>query len=199
MALQSSGTISLANVQSEFGGSNPISMSEYYRGGSEVPNVSINNSIPTSGAISLSNFYGGTNLLPFVSGTHYVSNGSATGSLTSAHGSWSLHNTVWDFQQSGYIWTFTVGSLGTGSLRFRSTADPDPAPRSNSGNDRSLRLYKNGSHVATADAVASNNAVMDRTFSTSGGDVWKLYMYNAMDWRDLGGFERITNIYVTGA
>lgn len=199
MALQSSGTISLANVQSEFGGSNPISISEYYRGGAEVPNVSINNSIPTSGAISLSNFYGGTNLLPFVSGTHYVSNGSATSSLTSGHGSWSLHNTVWDFGHSGYIWTFTVGSLGTGSLRFRSTADPDPAPRSNSGNDRELKLYKNGSHVATAGAVASNNAVFDATYSTTGGDVWRLYMNNAMDWRDLGGFERITNIYVTGA
>ena len=37
MALQGSGTITLAQVQSEFGGSNPISMSEYYRGGSYVP------------------------------------------------------------------------------------------------------------------------------------------------------------------
>lgn len=199
MALQSSGTISLANVQSEFGGSNPISISEYYRGGAEVPNVSINNSIPTSGAISLSNFYGGTNLLPYVSGTHYVSNGSATGSLTSAYGSWSLHNTVWDYQQSGYIWTFTVGSLATGSLRFRSTADPDPAPRNNSGNDRELKLYKNGSNVANVSNVASGNAVMDKTYSTTGGDVWKLYMNNSYDWRDLGGFERITNIYITGA
>ena len=37
MALQGSGAITLAQVQSEFGGSNPISMSEYYRGGSYVP------------------------------------------------------------------------------------------------------------------------------------------------------------------
>tara|TARA_B110000858_G_C17686095_1_gene419000 strand:+ start:65 stop:661 length:597 start_codon:yes stop_codon:yes gene_type:complete len=60
MALQTSGTISLANVQSEFGGSNPISINEYYRNGSNVPNSSANSSIPTSGTISLSNFYGGT-------------------------------------------------------------------------------------------------------------------------------------------
>lgn len=60
MALQTSGTISLANVQSEFGGSNPISINEYYRNGSNVSNSSANNSIPTSGTISLSNFYGGT-------------------------------------------------------------------------------------------------------------------------------------------
>ena len=37
MALHTSGAISLSQVQGEFGGSNPISMSEYYRGGSYVP------------------------------------------------------------------------------------------------------------------------------------------------------------------
>jgi len=37
MTLQTSGAISLSQVQSEFGGGNPISMSEYYRGGSYVP------------------------------------------------------------------------------------------------------------------------------------------------------------------
>lgn len=39
MALQSSGEISLAQVQSEFGGSNPIEMAEYYRNGSYVPST----------------------------------------------------------------------------------------------------------------------------------------------------------------
>lgn len=37
MTLQTSGAISLSQVQSEFGGANPISMSEYYRGGTYVP------------------------------------------------------------------------------------------------------------------------------------------------------------------
>lgn len=49
MALQTSGAISLANVQTEFGGSNPISISEYY---------GVDSGVPTSGTISLSNFYG---------------------------------------------------------------------------------------------------------------------------------------------
>jgi len=57
MALQSSGTISHDNIQTEFGGANPISLSEYYRGGTYVPNISQNNSIPTSGTISEANFY----------------------------------------------------------------------------------------------------------------------------------------------
>lgn len=199
MALQTSGTITLLDIQNEFGGSSPISLSEYYRGGSYVPNVSVNNNIPTSGAISLSNFYGGTNLLPYANGTDYVSNGSATSSLTSDYGSFTLHNTVWDFGVSGYIWTFTTGTLTTGSLRIRSTADPDPAPRSNSGNDRELKLYKNGTHILTVGAVADQNAVMDTTQTITGGDEFKLYMNNAMDWRDLGGFERIVNIYISGA
>ena len=39
MTLQTSGAISLSQVQSEFGGSNPIGMNEYYRGGSFVGTV----------------------------------------------------------------------------------------------------------------------------------------------------------------
>ena len=57
-ALQSSGAITLAQVQSEFGGSNPISMSEYYRGGSYVPSHGGTTGIPSSGQISMSQFYG---------------------------------------------------------------------------------------------------------------------------------------------
>lgn len=57
-ALQSSGAITLAQIQTEFGGSNPISMSEYYRGGSYVPSHSGTTGIPSSGQISMSQFYG---------------------------------------------------------------------------------------------------------------------------------------------
>ena len=39
MALQTSGAISLLNLQNEFGGSNPINISEYYRGGGRVPST----------------------------------------------------------------------------------------------------------------------------------------------------------------
>ena len=57
-ALQSSGAITLAQIQTEFGGSNPISMSEYYRGGSYVPSHGGTTGIPSSGQISMSQFYG---------------------------------------------------------------------------------------------------------------------------------------------
>ena len=39
MALQTSGSISISDLVSEFGGSAPHSLSEYYRGGSNVPST----------------------------------------------------------------------------------------------------------------------------------------------------------------
>lgn len=56
MALQGSGAISFSQIQSEFGGSNPISLSEYYRGGSYTSDN--NTSVPTSGTIQMDDFYG---------------------------------------------------------------------------------------------------------------------------------------------
>ena len=54
-----SGAISFSDVQTEFGGSNPISLSEYYRGGSNVPSVGAGTSgIPTSNTISADNLRG---------------------------------------------------------------------------------------------------------------------------------------------
>jgi hypothetical protein len=50
--------ISMTTIATEFGGTVPHSLSEYYRGGSLVPNVPSNNSIPTSGTIAMGDFYG---------------------------------------------------------------------------------------------------------------------------------------------
>lgn len=60
MVLQTTGPINLLNIQSEFGGTSPISISEYYRGSGLVPNGSLG--IPASGAISFANFYGARKL-----------------------------------------------------------------------------------------------------------------------------------------
>ena len=56
MALQSSGPISNA-LQGEFGGSNPISLSEYYSAATGVPS--------SGNPISLSDFYGKANTVTF--------------------------------------------------------------------------------------------------------------------------------------
>jgi len=63
MALPASGTLSISDIVGEFGGSAPHSLSEYYRGGGLVPDIAVNSSIPTSGTISISNFYGAQNAL----------------------------------------------------------------------------------------------------------------------------------------
>jgi hypothetical protein len=57
--MQSSGAISLLDLEGEFGGSGPISLSEYYRSLANYDRVVSGNniSVPQAGAISFSNFY----------------------------------------------------------------------------------------------------------------------------------------------
>ena len=69
MAIQPSGVIKLSEIQAEFGGSNPISMSEYYRGGSYVTDN--NTSVPTSGVIAISQFYNTTAEFLFTISSNY--------------------------------------------------------------------------------------------------------------------------------
>ena len=60
MAIPSSGVpISMDTLNTEFGGG--FALSSYYRGGSFVPSSPQNTAIPTSGTISLGNFYGSSN------------------------------------------------------------------------------------------------------------------------------------------
>jgi hypothetical protein len=88
MAIPSSGPVSLSQLQSEFGGSNPISMSEYYLLGSNIPyagvgyvNYSTGMSggyvagIPNQGDIPLSDYRGKMKALTY---TGYYSGGDTT-------------------------------------------------------------------------------------------------------------------------
>ena len=64
MAIPSAGSsLAFSAIQTEFGGSNPISLSEYYAGGYNVPSGTSGDagSIPSSGTIAVSQFYGSTN------------------------------------------------------------------------------------------------------------------------------------------
>jgi hypothetical protein len=55
--------ISLSTLNTEFGGG--FAINSYYRGGSFVPNSPQNNAIPTSGTISLGNFFGSSNRMVY--------------------------------------------------------------------------------------------------------------------------------------
>lgn len=60
MAIPSTGSISMGAIQTEFGGSNPIGLNEYYAGGAYVPSGTsgTNGAVPSSGTIAFSKFYG---------------------------------------------------------------------------------------------------------------------------------------------
>lgn len=58
MTLQTSGPISLSDIQAEFGGGPTDTLTSYYVGGPYVLTTDYAPNVPTSGPISLSNFYG---------------------------------------------------------------------------------------------------------------------------------------------
>ena len=110
MALQSSGPISLANIQTTFGGANPIGLNEYYLNGAYTTGSGATG-VPTSGQISLGSFYGkskvvsevvptavatnftGTYLNPFAGGnTNYEAISGASGTNTSRTGVSTFNN-----------------------------------------------------------------------------------------------------------
>jgi hypothetical protein len=56
--LKDSGSLALTEIQTIFGGLTPIALSEYYRNGAYVPDIPLNSTIPYSGTIKISDFYG---------------------------------------------------------------------------------------------------------------------------------------------
>lgn len=74
MPLPSSGPLSLNDIAGEFGGSAPHSLSEYYAGGGLVPSGTSGTygAVPSSGTISIQNFYGTSNATPL--GTYTTNN-----------------------------------------------------------------------------------------------------------------------------
>lgn len=85
MTLPSTGPLSIGNIQTEFGGSNPASLSEYYRNGPYT--TSNNTGVPTSGAISVSQFRGTVRAL--VVEYQLIGAGGAGG-----HGNWNSYATT---------------------------------------------------------------------------------------------------------
>lgn len=82
MALPSSGIIKMSDLATEFQDTVPYKLSDYYRGGSLVPNASVNSNVPTSGVVRLSNFYSATRRIAVTitissNSTNYTLNTSA--------------------------------------------------------------------------------------------------------------------------
>ena len=137
MATLPTSPISLNDIQNAFGGSNPIGLNEYYRGGSYVDAYQ-SSTIPTSGTISLDNFRGvstvslayytigdTTNGLTY--GAHTTSGGNAGGSLNNYYYSYTAvdgygrpYTASGVSGQNGGFWlsngTTKIAQVTTGSL-----------------------------------------------------------------------------------
>ena len=83
MVIKTSGTLSFSEIQAEFGGSHPISLSEYYKDGTQLGGECQDpNSIPNSGsAIRVFDFYGASRLRYF----------TATGGSITTSGDFKIH------------------------------------------------------------------------------------------------------------
>ncbi len=105
-------SLSFAEIQAEFGGSDGIGLNEYYRGGAYVPSDAVGypngvaTAIPTTGAISVANFYGSSKYQLYT--YNLASDGVATGlNLFNAASAAGLNNNV-----TASRWYITVNNAG---------------------------------------------------------------------------------------
>ena len=162
MTLPSSGTLSISSIAGEFGGSsNPESLSEFYRGGSRVPNTSGTSSIPTSGLIRISNFYGTSNVQPdIISGT--ISNQS--------YGSGKAVLIMCGIRPSTTVWQYNIS---TQSFAQTTTSEPTGGSWSDNlaeGSNVTINAYYTyGTAFIPRTRISSNNlsALVGKTRSTT--------------------------------
>lgn len=117
MALPTSGSLTLSQIATEFGGSTPHSLSEYYAGGGLVaPGTkgypgSVETPIPSSGTISIQNFYGASAAVIIGNGFNITLSGNT-----------SLQVATLTFLSTGSI-SRSGGATGTPSSWFTGTVD----------------------------------------------------------------------------
>ena len=152
MTLPSSGTITIAQIQAEFGGSSPASLSEYYRNGAYVPDTSSNSSIPTSGTITMANFYGGSGAT--TSGTFSAAN-FTTQSGVSRNGTYISNNLTLSVT-NGPITVSTSGA-GTPLIQKNSTGSYLSSLSFANGNTIRMKLTASDLYGTSRTSTASMN------------------------------------------
>ena len=114
MTLPASGPLTLADIQTEFGGTNPISLNEYYAGGAYVYAGASGTygAVPSSGQISVQNFYGTSAIPPLL-----VQNVFATTTYLGVSGSnVTINNGINLTGNGGLIWTKGTNAGNPNSL-----------------------------------------------------------------------------------
>lgn len=130
MPLPSSGDIALTAVAGEFGVSGSYSMKSFYRGGGNVPDSPANSGVPTSGAISLTDFYsassGGTDVTPNAINWGNVSGDISGSNSNQTFGGIDTNITVsWSYSGTGSVTVLGVVNNGSGAGSPVSIANGD--------------------------------------------------------------------------
>lgn len=122
MTLQTSGPIKFSELQTEFGGVNPISMSEYYAGGANVPSSTsgVNGAVPASGAIAMSKFYGTSDVVFSPDGGLSAGSPAALGDLSTYPGTALV--TISCNQAAVWTWTRSGSTEGGASIASGGTS-----------------------------------------------------------------------------
>ena len=118
MALQSSGTIKISELANEFNDGTPNSLSEFYRGGARVSDISANSGVPTSGAISLSDFYGAQSANPAPSGTEIIGFKFWTGTYSNNLVRWTFNEAS---NRTSFVNTNQFGRFYTSVTNFNNS------------------------------------------------------------------------------
>lgn len=172
MALQSSGMISLANIAAEFGGSAPHALSEYY--GSDT--------VPSSGQISFSNFYGTSN----ITFNATISNGNRSQKAGTNQRGYSNGNS--DTNTGSVAFGSISNTSGFGSnIQALYFHDDSPIPSGLGSPDR-IRLYLNTNSTSwTSMKLALNGGgeiTYNRTAALMNTQQGSLRRY---EWGNFGG------------
>jgi hypothetical protein len=178
MALQPSGQITLSDIQDEFGGANPIGMSEYYRGGAYT--TSNNTNVPTSGAISVSDFYSAT---AAVAVTYELIGGGGAGGQGYATSGTSADGTSSSISGTGFTTATSAG--GTGGVD-RSLFGATSGSSSYYGSGGAAGITSDNSNDSTAGSDASATSY---GAGGGGGGGYPFSAYNAG-----GGGEAATRV-----
>jgi hypothetical protein len=180
MALQTSGKISLGDIRDEFGGSNPVRLSDYYRGGGIVPDVPSNSGVPTSGTIKITDLYGATSYVPVQfnpSSINFNGAGQTLSVTITSSEPWDLVYPLWvsasSNSGSGGVQTvsLTVGANPDGTTRntiifANTTEDSATLNLSQSGNPDTLTLTPSTKYIGDGNADTYNISVGTNSFYT---------------------------------
>jgi len=154
MTLPSSGTLSLSDLQTEFTGSHPISMSEYYKSGGNGYVPSTVPELVTAASLAGSN---STNERGAQFGGYNPAINTTTPSGIYTHQLWADNGRTGSVNR-----TFTVNKTGTYNIYFGWYSYSLTAP---------LTVQVNGSNVYYATLVSYNSTVSTTgTFTASSGD-----------------------------